>query len=149
MNNTATSPRLSNEEISRRGEELYARDLRAIIQTDENIGKILALDINTGAYEIDVYSLPAADRLCARVPDAIVYALRIGYDAVYALGGTLTRPGHAELPLHVQQTISTMTMNDYLALCDQAAAHTSEAFDSAADVRLMREERITALSGND
>ncbi len=91
MNNTISEPRLSKEEISRRGEEIYASRLRSQVETEENIGKLIALDINTGAYEIDDYSLPAADRLRTHFPDAVVYVLRIGYDAVYALGGTLKR----------------------------------------------------------
>ena len=91
MNVPVAMPLLSKEEISRQGEELYANRLRAQVETEENIGKLIALDINTGAYEIDDHSLPAADRLRARFPDAVVYVLRIGYDAVYALGGTLKR----------------------------------------------------------
>ena len=91
MTNIVTKPQLSNEEISRRGEALYAQSLRSQVETDANVGKIIAFDINTGDYEIDTVSLTAAERLRIRKPDATVYALRIGYDAVYALGGTITR----------------------------------------------------------
>ena len=46
-------PTLTAEEIARRGEEIYERDLRARLETEENRGKFLVIDIATGAYEID------------------------------------------------------------------------------------------------
>lgn len=96
MNNLVARPLLSSEEISRWGEELYANRLRAQVETNENIGKIIAFDINTGEYEIDAFSLSAADRLRARFPDAVVYALRIGYDAVYTLRGIRVTNGEGD-----------------------------------------------------
>lgn len=83
-------PRFSSEEIVQRGEEFYERYLRERVEPLFE-GKILVLDIETGDYEIDEFSLPAADRLRAKSPDAVLYAKRVGYDAVYALGGTLRR----------------------------------------------------------
>ena len=130
MNTSITRPLLSKEEISRRGEELYASSLRSQVETEENIGKLIALDINTGAYEIDAYSLSAADRLRARFPDAVVYVLRIGYDAVYTLGG-----------IGIKYPAKTMPVEDYLALCEEVALLTPDGkFDSAADLRRVREE---------
>jgi hypothetical protein len=85
-------PRFSGEEIARRGKELYRETLRAKVQIEENIGKIVSIDIETGDYEIDADLLKAANRLLARHPGAALWGERIGYDAVYALGaGNLTR----------------------------------------------------------
>jgi hypothetical protein len=84
-------PRLSNEEIDRRGQELYDTRIREKVEKEGNIGKQIVIDVETGAYEIDEDGLAASDRLLARHPGAALYGLRIGYDAVYALGGTLTR----------------------------------------------------------
>jgi hypothetical protein len=81
---------LSKEEIARRGEQIYEQQIRSQVESDFD-GKVIAIDVETGEYEIDDYSFPAADRLRARCPDALVYAKRIGYDAVYALGGTLAK----------------------------------------------------------
>ena len=81
---------LSKEEITQRGEQIYEQQIRSRVENEFD-GKIIAINIETGEYDIDDYSLLAADRLRARIPDAVVYAKRIGYDAVYALGGTLTR----------------------------------------------------------
>lgn len=77
--------KLSFEEIVQRGEELYKKMLRKRVQTADNIGKIIVIDADSGNYEIDDTSLPAADRLRARRPNAELYAIRIGYDGVYAL----------------------------------------------------------------
>lgn len=82
-------PTLTAEEIARRGEELYVHDLRARLETEENRGKFLIIDIETGAYEIDREDLAATERLLARHPHAMTYGLRIGYDAAYELGGHL------------------------------------------------------------
>lgn len=82
-------PTLTTEEIARRGEEIYERDLRANLETEQNRGKFLIIDIATGAYEIDREDLAATERLLARHANAMTYGLRIGYEAAYELGGHL------------------------------------------------------------
>ncbi len=84
-------PTVADEEIDRRGQEVYERQIRSMVETPENIGKEIVIDIETGAYEIDTDGLAASRRLLARRPGAPLYGLRIGYDAVYTLGGVLTR----------------------------------------------------------
>ena len=84
-------PRMSAEETQRRGEELYATKLRQQVETEENIGKILAIDVETGDYEIDADEIAAVHRALAKHPDAVLWAIRIGYNAVHTLGGSLTR----------------------------------------------------------
>lgn len=84
-------PDLSSEEIAQRGKELYQKHLRDQVETTDNIGKIIAIDLNTGAYEIDKDLIVACDRLKAKHSNAVIWIERIGYDAVYAIGGTLVR----------------------------------------------------------
>ncbi|MBW4617935.1 MAG: hypothetical protein KME17_00935 [Cyanosarcina radialis HA8281-LM2] len=84
-------PALSPEEIARRGKELYQQRIRVRVETAANIGKIIAIDLNTGEYEIDKDLLAACHRLQDKYPNAVTWAERIGYDAVYAVGGTLIR----------------------------------------------------------
>ena len=85
-------PRFSSEEIARRGKELYENELRSRVETEVNIGKIIAIDIETGDYEIDDDLVKAAMPLHEKRPGAAVWGGRIGYDAVYAFGsGMLTR----------------------------------------------------------
>lgn len=82
---------LNKEEIARRGEELYQKSIRSEVENPENIGKIIAVDLNTGEYEIDKDLLLACHRLQKKLPLAVTWVARIGYDAVYAVGGTLIR----------------------------------------------------------
>jgi hypothetical protein len=83
-------PRLSDAEIDRRGQEMYEQYIRAKVETAENIGKQIVIDVETGAYEIDSDGLAASRRLLVKHPEAALFGARIGYDAVYALGGVLT-----------------------------------------------------------
>ncbi len=61
------------------------------VETADNIGKLIAIDLNTGDYEIDKDLLAAHHRLKAKQPNAVTWIERVGYNAVYAIGGTLVR----------------------------------------------------------
>ncbi len=79
------------EEIGRLGQEIYESRLRAVLETEDNIGKIVSIDVTTGDYEIADDLLIAGRRLQKRRPAAMMYGKRIGYNAVYAVGGSLAR----------------------------------------------------------
>ena len=79
-------PRFSPEETDRRGMELYEQQIRSQVETEENIGKIIVIDIETGEYEIDTDGLAASHRALSRHPGAALLGLRIGYDAVEGFG---------------------------------------------------------------
>ena len=49
------------------------------------------MDVESGDYEIDDMGVETSRRLQSRHPNATLYALRIGYKAVEALGGILER----------------------------------------------------------
>lgn len=80
-----------SKEIAQRGKDLYQQRLRSQVETTDNIGKIIAIDLNTGDYEIDKDLLAAYNRLKAKQPNTVTWIERVGYDAVYAIGGTLVR----------------------------------------------------------
>ncbi len=84
-------PRYSSLEIVRRGQALYEQQLCAQVAAD-NMGKFLALDIETGEYEIDTDERAALTRAKAKRPDAPLYLLRIGSPTAYRLGGTVQEP---------------------------------------------------------
>jgi hypothetical protein len=86
----AASPQ-RDDNISRIGHEIYETRLRAKVETDENIGKLISIDIHTGDYEIGDKPLSTIQRLQARRPESEIWTERIGYDAVYAVGGSLRR----------------------------------------------------------
>jgi hypothetical protein len=79
-------PRYRKEEFARHGEDMYQQQIRAQIEPG-NKGKIVAIDIETGEYEVGPDVLTATDRLLARVPDAQIWCVRIGYPAVHRIGG--------------------------------------------------------------
>lgn len=72
-----TQPRYSKEEFARRGDAIYEHELRPIVETG-NEGKFVAIDIETGAYEVDSDELAASDRLLTRLPNAQIWLRRIG-----------------------------------------------------------------------
>lgn len=84
-------PRYSKEEHARRGEAIYEQQVRAVVEGG-NAGKIVAIDVDTGAYEIADTSLSASQRLLARLPDAQIWCVRVGSPAVHRFGSRGVRP---------------------------------------------------------
>ena len=83
--------RIPSDVIMRRGKEIYDSVLRERVETAENIGKQIVIDVETGEYEVDESGLQASLRMLKRKPDAALYGGRIGYNAVYSIGGTISR----------------------------------------------------------
>lgn len=83
--------KFSDEEITQRGKELYDSQIRSQIETPENIGKIVSINIETGEYEIGDDLIVTSRRLREKQADALIWAERIGFNAVFAVGGTLVR----------------------------------------------------------
>lgn len=81
-------PRYPIEEFARRGRELYEQKVRAQVEAG-NKGKIVAIDIDTGHFEIAESKVAAADRLIARQPDAQIWFVRVGYPTVSRFGASL------------------------------------------------------------
>ena len=81
-------PRASLDEIARRGEEIYERDLRARVEP-AHIGDFLVVDVDTGDYEVDPDEVVALKRAYARHPEGSRYLIRVGYLAAHQIGGSL------------------------------------------------------------
>ena len=86
-------PRYSKEEAAQRGDEIYDRDIRSLVEPAHN-EEIVALDLDTGAWEIDADEDVAADRLQARLPDAQIMVIRVGLHYVrrFGAGRSLQEP---------------------------------------------------------
>jgi hypothetical protein len=82
---TVRQPRYSKEEFARRGHEIYDSQVRSQVEAD-NYGRIVAIDIETGAFEVAKDSLTASDILLAKHPDAQIWFVRIGHRAVHRVG---------------------------------------------------------------
>ena len=80
---------LSPVEVVARGEEWYERHLKTQVEP-EHLGEFLVLDVNTGDYEIGRDYILPTERLLAKRPDAVLYALRIGYRSIGRIGGRYT-----------------------------------------------------------
>ena len=83
-------PRYSKEEFAQRGDELYESQIRSQVEVD-NQGKIVAIDLETGDFEVDSSEVAACDRLEVRRPDAQIWIVRIGSRHVRRFGGRMKR----------------------------------------------------------
>jgi hypothetical protein len=87
---TMRQPRYSKEEFARRGNEIYESQVRSQVEPG-NHGKIVAIDIETGAFEVADAPRIAVDRLYDRYPDAQPWVIRIGHRAVFRIGSQSLR----------------------------------------------------------
>lgn len=78
----------SAEEIVRRGQEIYERDIRPQVEAG-NKGKLLVINVESGEYEMDSDAIVAAKRAKTRFGAAPLFTMRIGYKGAYRLGGSL------------------------------------------------------------
>jgi hypothetical protein len=85
---TVRQPRYSKEEFARRGDEIYETQVRSQVE-EGNHGKIVALDIETGDFEVDKSEIAACSRLETRHPDAQIWIVRIGSRHVRRFGGRI------------------------------------------------------------
>ena len=83
-------PRYSKEEFANRGNELYESHVRPQVE-EGNYGKIVAIDIETGAFEVADTPMLAVDRLYERKPNAQPWVIRIGHKAVFRFGSRSLR----------------------------------------------------------
>jgi hypothetical protein len=78
-------PRYSKEEFARRGEEIFERDIRAQLEGVPR-NHFVAIDIETGAFEVDEDEMAASNRLLARNPQAQTWLRRAGSPFVCHFG---------------------------------------------------------------
>jgi hypothetical protein len=81
---TNRGPRYSKEEFARRGQEIYERDIRPQL-TPADEGRFVAIDIETGRYEIDPDDYTASHRLRGESLDTQIWLVRVGQRATYRM----------------------------------------------------------------
>jgi hypothetical protein len=74
---TSRQRRYSLEEMARRGDALYEREVLPRLSPEDE-GKYALIDIETADYEIDRDEMAASDRLLARHLDAQVWMRQVG-----------------------------------------------------------------------
>lgn len=73
----STLVRYDREEIARRGDELYERDILPRLGVEDE-GKFTLIDVESGEFEVDRDEIAASDRLLARRPGAQVWTRQVG-----------------------------------------------------------------------
>jgi len=80
----ATEPRRSPEEVAQLGAEVFDRQVRPALRREDD-GKFVAIDIDTGDYELDADDYAAVTRLRTRRPSAEIWLGRVGQPAAYRM----------------------------------------------------------------
>jgi hypothetical protein len=76
----------TTDEIARLGTDVYARVVKPQL-LPEHDGKYVAVNVETGEFEIDADDYTAVMRLRAKCPNADVWLERAGYDTAYKFAG--------------------------------------------------------------
>ncbi|PAX60291.1 hypothetical protein [Brunnivagina elsteri] len=82
---------LSHEEVARRAKLIYESSIRQHVESVDNIGKMVIIDIETGDYKVEQNGLQAARHLSEKYPHARLFGIRIGYNVAASLGGVMER----------------------------------------------------------
>ncbi len=81
----ASEPRRLLDETGRLGDELIDRLVKPALRPEDH-GKFIAIDVDTGDYEVDEDDYAALSRLRARIsPTAEVWLARAGYPTAYKM----------------------------------------------------------------
>lgn len=83
-------PLYSKEEFAQRGDLIYQNQIRPQIEIN-NHGKIVAIDLETGDFEVDAREINACNKLEARHPNAQIWIVRVGSRHVRRFGGRVKR----------------------------------------------------------
>lgn len=78
-------PRHSMSEFANRGDSIFEREIEPRLGSADT-GKFVAIDIESGTYEIGPDELSASDRLLARRPCAQVWLRRVGSRYAHRFG---------------------------------------------------------------
>ncbi len=82
----ATPPGRMKQETALWGDKIYERHIRQQVEADHH-GEIVAIDVDSGDYAVAESVVAAWERLISRHPDGGFWFVRVGYPAVYHLGG--------------------------------------------------------------
>jgi hypothetical protein len=77
----------SVEEIADKARNMYADGIQQQVETPDNIGKMLTIDVETGEYFIDESGVEGMMFLKAKRHLARLFTIRIGYSAAFGFGG--------------------------------------------------------------
>ena len=84
--------RYPKDVLARMGHRIYEDKIRSLVE-DGNVGKMAAIDVDNGNYEVGYYwqMLECTDRLFDKNPDAQILAVNIGKEAMPRLSWRLMK----------------------------------------------------------
>jgi hypothetical protein len=74
------------EEVAAKAKQIYQAQIRSVVETPDNIGKMLIVDVETGEYSIDDTGVESSIKLKEKRPMAILFMFRIGFDVAVNFG---------------------------------------------------------------
>ena len=80
----ATEPQRSPEEIARLGAEVFNRRVLPVFRPEDD-GKFVAIDVESGDFEIDADDYSAVMRLRSRRPEGDLWLECVGQPAAYKI----------------------------------------------------------------
>jgi intein/homing endonuclease len=78
----------TKEEVVRLGRGIYERDIRGEVEPEHD-GEFVAVDVESGVWELGDDGLSASKRVLARKPEATVCLLKVGHPTAYRIGAPL------------------------------------------------------------
>ena len=81
---TSTSSDQSKD-FARRGQEIFEKSVRASVE-GEHAGEFVAIDVDSGAWELHADDFTATECLLASRPNARIWLVRVGSPAAFKIG---------------------------------------------------------------
>lgn len=73
------------DELNKLGDDTYSRQVQPSLRPEDH-GKFVAIDVDSGEFELDDDDYAAISRLRSRKPAADMWLMRAGYPAIYRIG---------------------------------------------------------------
>ena len=80
-----TKPRRPLDELATLGGRIFDQQILPTLRPEDN-GKFVAIDVETGDYEMDADDYTAVARLQSRKPEADIWLMCAGYPTTYRIG---------------------------------------------------------------
>jgi hypothetical protein len=92
MTQTTRRPKYSMEEFAERGKLIYERDVLPSLSSGST-GQYVAIDIDSGAWEIDQTETGASTNLRNRYPESQTWVERVGFQSARRFGAAIGYSG--------------------------------------------------------
>lgn len=86
-------PKIDMERHARLGTEIYEQQVRPRLGANDR-GKVVAIDVESGSFEIAENTLAASKQLLRRAPDAQIWCTRVGFSGVHRFGSRVQTSNH-------------------------------------------------------